>query len=326
MSFFNTTAAVNLPCTTFVHRPAGLITGAREVFDEASRIAVTAFPMSMVRDIVASKAMMPACYLLSSHDKGYIGETGNIGRRLSDHSADPSKSFADEVFVITGGGNASFDKTAAVYLQHRLTRAAEEAGLIQVLKGASARVLDLPDWRRAPLDRIVDDTMRLLFDAGCRFFNTNCMNPPGASALPHEPVRPEPECDEGTDADDGGRMEIGVVATPAGAPEFQLAYGDLWARGYAEADGFVVTAGSEIRTLVNPSVNPILHKRRAELETAGVLAEIPGLSERKRLLAAVWFPSRDRGQGRQRSSRVWQQVGTRSRPAAARAGGLRENP
>jgi hypothetical protein len=87
-------------------------------------------------------------------------------------------------------------------------------------------------------------------------------------------------------------MEIGVVATPAGAPEFQLAYGDLWARGYAEADGFVVTAGSEIRTLVNPSVNPILHKRRAELETAGVLAEIPGLRERKRLLAAVWFPSR----------------------------------
>jgi hypothetical protein len=70
MSFFHTTAAVNLPCTTFVHRPAGHITGAREVFDEASRIAVTAFPMSMVRDIIASKAMMPACYLLSSHDRG----------------------------------------------------------------------------------------------------------------------------------------------------------------------------------------------------------------------------------------------------------------
>lgn len=179
-----------------------------------------------------------------------------------------------------------------MYLQYRLTRAADEAGLVQLQKGANARVLDLPDWRRAPLDRIVDDTLRLLFDAGCRFFNTNCPTPLGASASPDETVKPESDCDESTETDDGSRMEIGIVATPTGAPEFQLAYVDLWARGYEEADGFVVTAGSEIRTLVDLSVNPILHKRRAELEAAGVLAEIPGLSDRKRLMTAVWFPSR----------------------------------
>jgi hypothetical protein len=86
-------------------------------------------------------------------------------------------------------------------------------------------------------------------------------------------------------------MEIGVVATPCGAIEFQFSYGDVWGRGYATNDGFVVMAGSEVRTLVNASVNPILHTRRAALEEAGVLADIPGLLNRKRLLVSVWFPS-----------------------------------
>jgi hypothetical protein len=83
----------------------------------------------------------------ADHERVYIGETGNVGRRLSEHAADPSKSFACEAYVISGGGNAAFDKTAALYLQHRLTRAAEAAGLVEVQKGSSATLLDLPAWR-----------------------------------------------------------------------------------------------------------------------------------------------------------------------------------
>lgn len=289
MPFFNDNSS-KVSCTTFVHRPGGQVSGAREVFDEASRIAVTAFPTSMIKDMVASRAAVAACYLLAGSRRGYIGETGNIGRRLSDHYADPSKSFADEVFVITGGGNAAFDKTAAVYLQHRLTCAAEEAGLIEILKGTSARILDLPAWRRAPLDRIVDDTMRLLYDAGCRFFDGHVHQPLTADAARLDKTEESEET--ASEADDGSPMEIGIVATPAGTPEFSLSYGDLWARGYDHSGGFVVTAGSEVRSLVNPSVNPILHKRRAELTGASALAEIPGVTDRKRLITAVWFPSR----------------------------------
>jgi hypothetical protein len=286
MSIFSEIKSTGGPCTSFVHRPAGGIAGVREVFDEASRIAVTAFPMAMLKNIALATAAVTACYILSDHERVYIGESGNVGRRLSEHAADPSKSFAREAYVISGGGNASFDKTAALYLQLCLTRAAEQAGLVQVQKGASATLLDLPAWRCAPLDRIVEDGKRVLYDAGCRAFDSSCASQRPKAALGSITV-------EG-DADgivDSGQMEIGVVATPCGAAEFQLAYGDLWGRGYTANDGFVVMAGSEVRTLVNASVNPILHTRRAALEEAGVLADIPGLLERKRLLVSVWFPS-----------------------------------
>jgi hypothetical protein len=292
MSFFIDTKSTQAPCTTFVYRPAGDIAGFREIFDEASRIAVTAFPMTMVKNIVVAKAAMAACYILANHERVYIGESGSVGRRLSEHATDPSKSFAREAYVISGGGNASFDKTAAIYLQHRLTHAAETAGLVQVQKGNSATLVDLPAWRCAPLDRIVADGKRVLYDAGCRAFDSSCASQrPVQAAADHSVALTEADADESIEADDTGRMEIGVVATPSGSAEFQLAYGDLWGRGYMADDGFVVMAGSEVRTLVNASVNPILHTRRAALDEASVLADIPGLLERKRLLVSVWFPS-----------------------------------
>jgi hypothetical protein len=292
MSFFSETKSNENACTSFVHRPFGGIAGVREVFDEASRIAVTAFPMAMVKNIVPSKAAVAACYILADHERVYIGESGNVGRRLSDHASDPSKTFAREAYVISGGGNASFDKTAALYLQHCLTRDAQSAGLVQVQKGTSATLLDLPAWRCAPLDRIVEDGKRVLYDAGCRAFDSSCASQrPLQVASLDTAASMDPEPEVNIEADDSGGMEIGVIATPCGAVEFQLSYGELWARGYAANNGFVVTAGSEVRTLINPSVNPILRTRRAELEEASVLADIPGLFDRKRLLVSVWFPS-----------------------------------
>jgi hypothetical protein len=290
MSFFSTNTSESSVdgCTTIVHRAAGGIAGVREVFDNSSRLAVTAAPIVMAKDIFPAGTPVAGCYILADNARIYIGESSNLRDRLVRHAADPAKAFAYEVFVITGGGNASFDKSAAVYLQHRLTRAAEAAALVEVQKGTGAQVLDLPPWRRATLDRIVEDVARLLFDAGCRAFHSNC----ASTRKTNETVAAaEIDCDGCAEADESGAMEIGVVATPTGAIEYQLAYGDLWARGYTAQDGFVVTAGSEVRTEINPSVNPILHTRRDELEDAGVLADIPGLSGRKRLLLSVWFPS-----------------------------------
>lgn len=292
MSLFGDLKPTGAPCTTFVHRPAGGIAGFREVFDEASRIAVTAFPMTALKNIALGTTAVTACYILADHERVYIGESGNVGRRLSEHAADPSKSFAREAYVISGGGNASFDKTAALYFQMCLTRAAEQAGLVQVQKGSSATLLDLPAWRCAPLDRIVEDGKRVLYDAGCRAFDSSCASRRPVQKTGVDSVALiEADPDGSGEFDDSGRMEIGVVATPCGAAEFQLAYGDLWGRGYAANDGFVVMAGSEVRMLVNASVNPILHTRRAALEEADVLAVIPGLFDRKRLLVSVWFPS-----------------------------------
>ena len=152
-------------------------------------------------------------------------------------------------------------------------------------------MLDLPAWRRATLDRIVDDGQRLLFDSGCRAFHSNYASMRRELPDTDRPDASVPEIACDADTDDIGEMEIGVIATPRGVGDFELVYGDLWARGYPSDEGFVVTAGSEVRSLINASVNPIVHTRRAELANAGALAEIPGLTDRQRLMVSVWFPS-----------------------------------
>jgi hypothetical protein len=82
-----------------------------------------------------------------------------------------------------------------------------------------------------------------------------------------------------------------VIATPPLGSELELAYGDLWARGFPTSEGFVVMAGSEVRSAVNPSAPQIVETRRDELIAAQALIAIPGLSDRQRLCVAVRFAS-----------------------------------
>lgn len=281
MTLFPTNTSVQPACTTNVHHPMGDIAGLREVHDDVGRLTVSAFPVAMVKELSPALASVPACYIHANHAMVRIGETGNAYRRLSTHAADPSMAFADEIFVISGYQRAWFDKTTAIYLQYRLTAIAERVGLVDVIKGVNPQVLELPSHKRASLDQFVEHAERLLFDAGCRAFRSNFASQRG-TAIETETII----C-----SDEDGPMEIGVSATPSIGSELELAYVDLWARGYSAQNGFVVMAGSEIRTAVNTSVNPILHTRRAELAAAQALTPIPGVQDRQRLRVAVWFPS-----------------------------------
>jgi hypothetical protein len=282
MTLFSTNSA-EPACTNNVHRPMGGIEGLREVHDDVGRLTVSAFPFAMVRDMSMARAAVPACYILADHCTAYIGETGNVGRRLSDHARDPAKSFAREVYVISGYEGAWFDTTAAIYLQYRLTMIAEEAALVEIIKGVNPQVLELPRHRRASLDIFVDHGERLLFDSGCRVLRSNFASQRRKAETTDTDMAIGPE--------ETGPMQIGVMGLPALGNELELAYGDLWARGYPVREGFVVTAGSEVRGVVNPSVNPILHNRRAELAAAEALTAIPGIQDRLRLRVAVCFPS-----------------------------------
>jgi hypothetical protein len=288
MSFFRSAASASMTeaTSTLVHRRGAHIVGVREAIDELTGLTVTAFPMTMVRDIVPARAMMTAAYVLAGPGRVYIGESTRIGRRLCDHSVDQSKAFAREAFVITKCGLDPLHMTAAIYLQAHLTRAAEDAGLVTVQKGTGAQAIDPSLRHAAPYFQMAKIAERLLFDAGCVAFHSNSGVHP--IMRPRDVAELAPPQDT---EDDAAPIEIGVTATPAGAAEYQLAYADLWARGYAADGGFVVTAGSEVRRDINASVNPILHTRRNQLAAAGVLAEIPGLDDRLRLTVSVWFPS-----------------------------------
>ncbi|WP_445219752.1 hypothetical protein ACKWRH_06235 [Bradyrhizobium sp. Pa8] len=283
MSFFNNNPSVQPACTSNIHRPMGGIAGFREVHDDVGRLTVSAFPFAMVKDISFALATVPACYILADHAMAYVGETGNAGRRLSEHFGDHSKAFAREVYVISGYQRAWFDKTAAIYLQHRLTQIAEQAGLVDIMKGTNPQVLELPSHKRASLDQFVEHGERLLFDAGCRVLRSNFASQRRRVETTDTDMAIGPE--------DTGPMKIDVTDLPRLGNELELDYCDLWARGYTVREGFVVAAGSEVRSVVNASVNPILRTRRAELAAADALADIPGIQDRLRLRVAVLFPS-----------------------------------
>ena len=282
MPFLSTNGSVQGACTNTIYRPIGDIAGLREVHDNVSRLTVSAFPFAMVNDTALAHLVVPGCYILADHEAAYFGETTDVRRRLYQHASDPSKAFTREVYVISGFEKFWFNKTAAIYLQQRLTEMAEQAGLVEIVKGANPQMLELSDCERAPLDQYVEFSERLLFDAGCRVFHSNFASQRGKTVEAATTIGPD---------DEAGPIRIGVIATPQLGSELELDYCGLWARGYPAQGGFVVMAGSELRTQVNSSVNPILHTRRAELVAAGALGAIPGVQNRQRLLLAVWLPS-----------------------------------
>jgi predicted GIY-YIG superfamily endonuclease len=276
-------------CATIIHRELGGITGLREIFDRRSRLAVWAFPFSAIDQFAAKLMATAAAYILADHRSIYVGESSNVGRRLLEHASDDAKMFAREVFVVSTFDSEWFDKTSAVQLQHRLTHNAKTAGLVEVRLGTNPQDIALPTWLLDSNDSMFDAAPQLLFDAGCRAFHSNCdsqRNFPAAGPT----SAPSGDADAG-ESDDSGLMEIGVTTTPRNVDEYQLVYFDLWARGYQFGDRFIVAAGSDFHNVETPSVNEIIKTRRKELLARGVLQTIRGISDRKRSMVAIAFPS-----------------------------------
>jgi hypothetical protein len=272
------------PSTTIIHRPYGGLVDYRRVTDRASRAIVHAFAMPALPTLTAEGLLAaPGAYILTDGRTAYIGESGRPSRRLADHAADPAKGFARDVFVVSGCDGSSFDKLLQIDFQFRLTNDAVAAGVVAVSKGANPVAPAVSAADRSTHDRIYADALRLLLDAGCGIFQPVQAGPLAAqdAADPDEPF----------DAADSGPMAIGVSTSPIGAQEYELRYLDLWARGYWAGERFIVAAGSEVRTQTNGSVNAITRTRREELFDSGVLAAIPGVDSRRRLVVAVAFPS-----------------------------------
>jgi hypothetical protein len=276
--------ACDAPSTTILHRPFGGIAGYRQVTDLAGRASIHAFPVERLPQLTAAGLLATAgAYILTDFATAYIGETIRPARRLAEHLLDPQKRpFAQEAFVVTACDGCCFDAAMTVDLQYRLTNLIIQAAKVTVMKGANPPEPRLAQADRTTHDRIFADVRRLLRDAGCDILNpTDC---------PAVALVPQAASDESAD-NDAGQMEIGVATTPAGAEEFELTYGDVWARGYFADGHFIVAAGSEIRAQTNISCDHLTRRRRDELFKAGVLARIPGVEHRRRLTTAVAFPS-----------------------------------
>lgn len=273
--------SVHLPCTSKIVRVGNEIAGPRCIHNNASRIAVTAFPMRELANVVFPAG--PAFYVLQNHDSIYIGETLCAETRVFKHLLDPAKSFAREVLVVTASPDPWPSKLPVIYLQHRFWSEAQAAGLMNVVNKQTPSLPVVPEDEQGIFERYFLDARQALFDAGCRAFDS-VLDSQCRTVL------------ETTDTEDDmigaeGAMHIDVPLHPPAGGQYELRYCGLWACGYAEADGsFVVMPGAELRSAVNASSNKIVTTRRKELKRVGASAEIPG-SGRERLLVGVRFAS-----------------------------------
>ena len=267
--------------TTIVYRPMGGIEGFREIRDEITDVVVTYVPFATLKEMPTPSA--PGSYVLANHALCYFGESNEIKRRLNEHVRDTNKVWVREAYVITGAGRTGelwSDPATGKYFQYRLNELAEKAGLVGVIKAVNPQLPVLTTAKRATLEALVQRTLPLLFDAGCRAFHSNC-----ASQRP-----PRSEADT-AGVDEAGPMEIDVAATPPTSGLLDLAYGELWARGFSTERGFVVMPGSEVRATSNPSARDWVETRRNELRASGALVAIPGLVDRERLCVSIRFAS-----------------------------------
>ena len=77
-----------------------------------------------------------------------------------------------------------------------------------------------------------------------------------------------------TEPNESGPIQIGVIATPPMGSAVVLA--PTSGPGISDGDdGFVVMAGSEVPSTINPGAPPIVEARRGELAAAGALVSIP---------------------------------------------------
>jgi predicted GIY-YIG superfamily endonuclease len=298
MTFEHTLRAT--PRTTIIMRDGADLCGPRLITDDAVILGVRAFPFADIAAVAVSGGLAVAgSYLLAGTDDVgdavYVGESGNLARRLQEHAADPGKAFATDVYVVCGF-ERRLDKDDAVHLQMRLGQLIEAAGAARLVNRASPSAADLPPWRIASLDRMLADVLPLLFDAGCRcLVRARPQSVPIQAAASGDRATAAPTAPANDDAEDGdeaGVMLIGVTTVPMGVEEQELAYAGLWARGYEHQDRFVVAAGSEMRAVSNASAIPPTVVRRQRLIDTQAAVPIAGTPDRLRLQVAVAFPSR----------------------------------
>lgn len=213
------------PCASKIVRFGDDIAGPRQIFNHASRVAVTAFPMR--ESALVALPPGPAFYVLQSQDSIYCGETMNAETRLMKHLNDASKSFAREALVVTAFPEPWPDKRAVLFLQHRLWETAQAAKLMKVTNLQTPTIPVVPADARGEFERYLMDTRQALFDAGCRAFDSVYESQCQAIAA----VEAEEDIigPEGYDP-----MQINVLVHPPAGGEAELRYTGLWARGYAQ--------------------------------------------------------------------------------------------
>ena len=251
----------------------GHLDGPRIVECRTFPLRVHAAPWSELPALLdAGVPTSPGIYILSGRvgSTGRLiarpGEAGDLRRRLLEHAADPSKSRFEEVYAISANDNR-LTKSDVRHLEARVHEIILAGSIASLQVDRIPAVSPCSPSESVVLEELLHQSRELLYAAGCR-----------ALDAPRMPISAAVE-----DRDDG---VVEVVATAGVHPdEHALDYDGCWSWGYPHADGFVVRAGSDVRRRENAALLPGMIARRRRLLELGVLGEMPGVTDRWRLLA-----------------------------------------
>lgn len=260
-----------------LHLLAGAAFGPRVAESRASPLRVHAARWQELASLLeAGLPATPAVYMLTGPTQSgpallavRPGEAGDIRRRLLEHAQDEGKSRFHEVYVVTAvdGRLGKFDVRYMEARYHELV-AGVRGVLLDVEKIPAVAACPAPE--RDILESLIGQSRLLLYAAGCRALDSE--------GLPFGSVEPEPD-------NTTVRLDFDIEGTLA--DEHELNYDGIWARGFPHRDGFVVRAGSDVRRRENSALLAPMAERRRFLRQEGALGEIPGITDRWRLMRDI---------------------------------------
>ncbi|WP_367105510.1 GIY-YIG nuclease family protein [uncultured Psychrobacter sp.] len=180
----------------------------------------------------------------------YIGQTGDLKRRLSQHD---DKDFWTRAFVMLSTNN-TMTQTHALYMEHKAITTATQVGRYEIKNGNTGNKPHTPDPLRADCEELFYTLNVLLSTLGQPIFESLSIK---------EENTDKSKLTEDTVASFAQDIEISTVDTQPML--FYCATNGAEAKGYYDDDGFVILTGSRFRKNAAPSLSAWGMKTRASM-------------------------------------------------------------
>jgi hypothetical protein len=247
--------------------------GLRHVDSLASMLTVTAGPLPVMNAFTKNiDNKIGYMDYVCEGALSYIGH-GYAERRLGEKFSTQDRDRIEQAYVVHSL-DPRFGKDLAEKLEDRLIEIARD-NLVPLANGPMVGGLGGKDPRSPEIEELLRDVRKKLWFAGCRLFEHRhpAAQPTGIVCNGIEIIEPE----------ELARMDM--------SRPVQLNSRGLQARACWVGERLVVLPGADFSKIVRKGVTKYNIGRRAALENAGLLEDIPGVSNRARLRKALAFDS-----------------------------------